>query len=155
MFCKKELKNFTNYAGKHLVTRPATLLKRDSNTSIFLWNLQNFQEHLFWRIAANDCFCSFFLMAPIMESLLNKVASLQACNFIKKRTPTQVFSCGVCKVFKNTYFEEYLRTTAFVVSFSWHLCWSLFLTQLQVFRTVILLKTDFITGVFLWNLQNF
>ena len=58
-------------------------------------------------------------MAPIMESLLNKVASLQACNFIKKRTPTQVFSCGVCKVFKNTYFEEYLRTTAFVVSFSW------------------------------------
>ena len=119
MFCKKELKNFTNYAGKHLVTRPATLLKRDSNTSIFLWNLQNFQEHLFWRIAANDCFCSFFLMAPIMESLLNKVASLQACNFIKKRTPTQVFSCGVCKVFKNTYFEEYLRTTAFVVSFSW------------------------------------
>ena len=28
--------------------------------------------------------------------------------FIKKR----VFSCEICEVFKNTYFEEYLRTTA-------------------------------------------
>ena len=25
----------------------ATLLKRDSNTGVFLWNLWNFQEHLF------------------------------------------------------------------------------------------------------------
>ena len=27
-------------------------------------------------------------------------------------TPTQVLSCEVCKTFKNTYFEEYLQTTA-------------------------------------------
>ena len=31
---------------------------------------------------------------------------------IKKETQTQVFSCEYCKIFKNTYFEEYLRTTA-------------------------------------------
>ena len=31
-----------------------------------------------------------------------------------KKTPTQVFSCKVCETFKNTYFEEHLRTTAFV-----------------------------------------
>ena len=27
----------------------ATLLKRDSDTGVFLWNLQNFYEHLFYR----------------------------------------------------------------------------------------------------------
>ena len=29
-------------------------------------------------------------------------------------TPTRVFSCEYCKNFKNTYFEEHLRTTASV-----------------------------------------
>ena len=37
---------------------PGTLLKRDSNTSVFLWILWNFWEHLFWRTSANICFCS-------------------------------------------------------------------------------------------------
>ena len=27
-------------------------------------------------------------------------------------SPTQVFSCGICKIFNNTYFEEHLQTTA-------------------------------------------
>ena len=36
--------------------RPATLLKRDSNTVVFLWILWNFPEHLFWRISENGCF---------------------------------------------------------------------------------------------------
>ena len=34
--------------------RPVTLLKRDSNTIIFLWNLRNFQEHLFWRTTISE-----------------------------------------------------------------------------------------------------
>ena len=29
-------------------------------------------------------------------------------------TLTQVFSCEICKIFKNVYFEEHLRTTAFI-----------------------------------------
>ena len=48
---------------------------------------------------------------PVLESPLNKVAGLKASNFIKK-TLTQVFSGEICKIFKNTYFEELLRTTA-------------------------------------------
>ena len=31
----------------------ATLLIRDSSTGFFLWNLQNFKEHLFCRTSAN------------------------------------------------------------------------------------------------------
>ena len=34
----------------------------------------------------------------------------EACNFIKKETLAQVFSCEFCKIFKNTFFTE-------------HLCW--------------------------------
>ena len=35
----------------------------------------------------------------------------QACNFIKKETLAQVFSCEFCKIFKNTFFTEQLWTT--------------------------------------------
>ena len=43
----------------------------------------------------------------MLESLFNKVAGLQA-----EETPAQVFSCEICKFFKNTCFEKHLRTTA-------------------------------------------
>ena len=38
------------------------------------------------------------------------MGKLLACNFIKKETPTQVFFCEYCEVFKSTYFEEHLLT---------------------------------------------
>ena len=41
---------------------------------------------------------------------LNKFAGFQKCNFIKKETPTQVFSCELSELFKNNYFVEDLRT---------------------------------------------
>ena len=66
-----------------------------------------------------------------------------------EETPTQLFSCEICKNFKNIFFEEYQQATASVVSFSWHLCWSLFFNNLQVFRSATLLKRDFSTGFFL------
>ena len=53
------LKNFENFTGKQLwlshfliklqVWRPATSLKRDSSTGIFLWNLPNFKNTFFCR----------------------------------------------------------------------------------------------------------
>ena len=54
---KAVLKNFAIFTGKHLFWslflirfqpfRPATLLKRDSNTGVFPWNLRNFKENYF------------------------------------------------------------------------------------------------------------
>ena len=35
-------------------------------------------------------------------------------NFIKKETPTQVFSCEFFEIFKNTGFKGHLWATAFV-----------------------------------------
>ena len=65
---KGVLKNFANFTGKHLrwslsliKLRPATLLKRDSNTGVFLWNFKHFSEHLSRRTSASSCFCLFVL----------------------------------------------------------------------------------------------
>ena len=46
----------------------------------------------------------------MLESLFNKVAGLQAFRPVTL-FPTQVFPCEICETFKNTYFEEHLRTT--------------------------------------------
>ena len=51
---------------------------------------QNLQENTFARV--------FF----------NKAAG-GACNFIKKETLAQVFSCEICEIFKNSNFGEHLR----------------------------------------------
>ena len=37
----------------------------------------------------------------------------EACNFIKKETLAQVFSCKFCEIFKSTFFTEHLWTIAF------------------------------------------
>ena len=36
----------------------------------------------------------------------------KACNFIKKETVAQVFSCEFCKIFENTFFTEQRWVTA-------------------------------------------
>ena len=46
----------------------------------------------------------------MLESLFNKVAGLY---FYSKGTLTQVFSYEIYEIFKNTYFEENLRMTAY------------------------------------------
>ena len=33
-------------------------LKRDCGTGVFLWMLQNFSEHLFYKTPPGDCFCN-------------------------------------------------------------------------------------------------
>ena len=43
-----------------------------------------------------------------MKSLFNKVAGAT----LLKKTPTQMFSCEICEIFQNIYFEH-LRMTAF------------------------------------------
>ena len=44
----------------------------------------------------------------------NKVAGLMVCNFFKKKTVGQVFSCKFSKIVKKTYFVEHARTDAWV-----------------------------------------
>ena len=48
------------------------------------------------------------------EPLFKESYRLQTsvCNFIKKETLEQLFSCKFCKISKNTFFTEHLRATA-------------------------------------------
>ena len=51
-----------------------------------------------------------------------------------------MFSCEIWEIFKNTYFEEYLRTTASVVSFLWsyvHYLRHRFINQKQNLKTEV------------------
>ena len=48
---------------------------------------------------------AIFTGKHLLESLFNKVAGIQACNFLKKTLP-QVFSCEYCHIFKNIFFNS-------------------------------------------------
>ena len=37
------------------------------------------------------------------------------CNFIKNKTPTQMFSCGFCEIFKNIYFENICKSLLLMI----------------------------------------
>ena len=44
---------------------------------------------------------------------------VEACNFIKKDTSAQVFSCEFCKFFNNTFFTENFQVTAlYIINFA-------------------------------------
>ena len=69
-----------------------------------------------------------FTGKQLCQSLFfNKVAGL-ACNFTKKETPAQLFSCEFCDISKNTFFTEHPWRTASVkgnsfqrsMYFFWH-----------------------------------
>ena len=73
-------------------------------------------------------FCSYFRIIPgsnqrrcsVKKGVLKNFLVLQqntcveACNFIKKETLTQMFSSELCESFRNTSFTEHLRETASV-----------------------------------------
>ena len=62
-------------------------------------DLYRFQE-IFIRITDLQIFRSSHRRCP------------ETCNFIKKETLSQVFSCEFCEVSKKTFFIENLRETA-------------------------------------------
>ena len=47
----------------------------------------------------------------MLESLFSKVAGL-GLQLYQTETSTQMLSCEISQIFKNTYFEEHLRTSA-------------------------------------------
>ena len=50
----------------------------------------------------------------LQNSPENTWEAWEACNFIKKETLAQVFSCEFCEISKNTFFTEHLWATASV-----------------------------------------
>ena len=84
---------------------------------------------------------SNFTWTPVLESLFYKVASLQACNFTKKRL-IQLFSSEIWEILKNTYLEEHLMWTAASVCWLLLLYWFLQFTSVHIYDAL---------GSFLWK----
>ena len=91
------------------ILRTATLLKRDSNPSFFLWILSIIQEDLGTagsetaaRHFKNTSF--FYRKSPVAVS---HIFRFPACNFIKKKeTPASMFFCEFCKIFKSIFWQD-------------------------------------------------
>ena len=49
---------------------------------------------------------NILMKTVVLESLFDEVAGLQAFNFIKKETPTQVLSCEFWEILENTFFPK-------------------------------------------------
>ena len=60
------------------------------------------------------------LANPFQSSVAFYIENPQACNFIKKETLAEVFSCEFCRISKNTFFTEHLWTIALE---SLNSCW--------------------------------
>ena len=69
-------------------------------------------EKVFLKISQN----SKEKTAP--KCLFKYICRLPACTFATKEIPIHVFSREFYKIFKNTYFAEYLRTAALELLFS-------------------------------------
>ena len=80
-----------------------------------LWKCKMFQKRR-WRKASQQCHQhrSSHRRCYVRESVFLSAVFSTACNFIKKETLAQVFSCQFCEIFKNTYFIEHLWMAASV-----------------------------------------
>ena len=69
----------------------------------------NVQKHPPEAFCKNLCSCKFlknYRKTSVPETLFKKRLWLQACNFIKKETLVQVFSCEFCEISKNTFYIQ-------------------------------------------------
>ena len=96
--------------------------KEFTGSQVFiLLNFCNFFcQKLFQRTSLSCCF-KRFTKSHIFQRCLIKFLNFSlhshcrpwACNFIKKETLAQVFSCELCEISKNTFFTGHLWATTF------------------------------------------
>ena len=78
-----------------------------------------FTEAAIWVFYKKGILINFakFTGKHLRQSLF--LIKLPATLFIQKETLTQVFSCELCEIFKNTFFTEHLRVAASVSNRIW------------------------------------
>ena len=123
------LKNFANFTGKHLcwslflinlqAFRSATLLNKDSNTGVILWNLQNISKLFFSQNTILQCLllCVLKIWQKFQSRIISKHV-LAGNNFIAAAdVPVGIFrnnihSCFCCfhelfEILNYTIFMQY------------------------------------------------
>ena len=63
-------------------------------------------EAVAWRCSVKKVFLE--ISQNSQENTSARVSEASSCNFIKKETKTQVFSCEFCEISKNIFFTEHL-----------------------------------------------
>ena len=77
-------------------------------------SLQEQPPEVFYKKSVLKNFAMFsYRKAHVLESQKKKYIPEDLQLHLKK-APTQLLSCEYCEIFKNTYFEEHLQTTASV-----------------------------------------
>ena len=76
--------------------------------------LQKQPPEVFYKKGVLRNFAKFTGKHLCQSLFFNKVAGLRPkdCDFVKKETLAQVFSCEFCEISKNTFSTEHLGTTA-------------------------------------------
>ena len=75
-------------------------------------NLRKLQQQILHDISRSSRpDAEFTRKHPCWSFFSIKMQDGDTWNFIKK-TPTQILSCEICEIFKNTYFKEHLRKNA-------------------------------------------
>ena len=110
------IKNSAKFTRKHLCpAKTCNFIKKETPAQVFVcefWEIFKntfFKEHL-RRTASEKKLNDFtwFLYVIFITYFKRWCLRPQACNFIKKETLTQVFSCEFCEISKNTLFTENL-----------------------------------------------
>ena len=103
--CRMRIPFFSNYFHK----------KVDRNLNTSLW----------YKLQKQQSCCGRELLEISQYSQKNNRVGvsegLQLSTQAFNTTPTQAFSCEYCRIFKNIYFEEHLRTTPSVIKCNWQL----------------------------------
>ena len=88
---------------------------------------------LIWMLRSSHQKFSFLCQ----NCFFNKVAG-GSCNFIKKETLAQVFSCEFFEISKNTFFTEHVWATAFwcFANVLWIALWIIFTNLLHAFISI-------------------
>ena len=78
-----------------------------------------FTEAALSDVLQNRCswkFCNIHREACVLESLINKTATMKACNFIKKRLQHRCFTVNIAKFLRISFFIEHLWWLVLAVS---------------------------------------
>ena len=62
---------------------------------------------MYFKIGALKNFANFTGKIHVLESVFKKASGSKTCKFIKKKLPTQVFSCEISKIFKHFFTEHF------------------------------------------------
>ena len=92
-------------------------------------NSKCYVKYVFWKIFKNSIklFCKKGVLRNFTKFTVKQLCrvsfliKLQACNFIEKETPPQVFSCEFFEISKNIFFTEQLWATASAGLIHWKL----------------------------------